>query len=167
LLGTHYRDPLDWTADRLRQASQDLFRFYVALNRGKHPVTFDRSVVPREVQEALSDDLNAPLALARLHEITREINLSHDLGNLDERDRLQAALCSSGQLMGLLGTEPETFLKGAQREDDALIRSRISAREQARKERRFADADLIRSELANIGIALEDKPDGTTEWRRA
>src|SRR6266850_3420799 len=164
LIGTHYRDPLDWTPDRLRQASQDLFRFYVALNRGKHPVTFDRSVVPGEVQEALSDDLNAPLALTRLHEITRGINLSHDLGNFDERDRLQAALCSSGQLMGLLGTEPETFLKGAQREDDALIRSRISAREQARKERRFADADLIRNELAAEGIVLEDRPDGTTEW---
>src|ERR1700730_8365163 len=87
LLGTHYRDPLDWTPDRLRQASQDLFRFHVALNRGKHSVTFDRSVVPREVQEALSDDLNAPLALARLHEITREINMVYRIGNLDERDR--------------------------------------------------------------------------------
>jgi cysteinyl-tRNA synthetase len=166
LLGTHYHDPLDWTADRLHQSSQDLFRFYVALNRGKHPVAFDRSIVPGEVQEALRDDLNTPLALARMHQITRGINLSHDLGNFEERDRLQAALCSSGQLMGLLGTEPETFLKGAQHEDDALIRSRISAREQARKERRFEDADLIRGELASIGIALEDKPDGTTEWRR-
>ena len=71
LLGTHYRDPLDWTSDRLRQASQDLFRFYVALNRGNHPVVSDRTVVPREVQDALSDDLNAPLALSQLHEISR------------------------------------------------------------------------------------------------
>ncbi len=46
------------------------------------------------------------------------------------------------------------------------LTSEFAARAQARKERRFADADRIRAELAESGIVLEDRPDGTTEWRR-
>src|SRR5580704_3685383 len=91
LLGTHYRDPLDWTEDRLRQASQDLTRFYIALRRGQRQISADARSVPPEVMEALSDDLNTPLALTRMHELVREANLAHEAGRLDERDKLQAA----------------------------------------------------------------------------
>ncbi len=50
MLGTHYRDPLDWTASRLRQESQRLFRFYIALNRGQHPVVGNPGLVPEQVR---------------------------------------------------------------------------------------------------------------------
>jgi cysteinyl-tRNA synthetase len=166
LLGTHYRDPLDWTEERLGQESQRLFRFYIALNRGRHPIATDPTLVPAQVKEALDDDLNAPLALSRLHELVHEINLAHERGKLEERDRVQAALAAGGQLMGLLGSDPELFLKGAQVGDEAVIRARITAREAARQVRDFAKADLIRAELLNIGIILEDGPTGTT-WRKA
>ena len=49
--------------------------------------------------------------------------------------------------------------------DQSRIEERIAARVLARKEHRFADADRIRAELAAEGIILEDRPDGTTEWR--
>jgi cysteinyl-tRNA synthetase len=51
--------------------------------------------------------------------------------------------------------------------DPARIEEQIAARAAARRERRFAEADHIRAELAAEGIILEDKPDGTTSWRRA
>jgi len=166
LLGTHYRDPLDWTEERLKQASQTLFRFYVALSRGKHPIKTDQAGMPADLRAALEDDLNSPLALARLHELAGEINRADDAGNIGERDRLQAALSAGGRLLGLLESEPEAYLKRAQADDEVLIRDRIQARTQARQARDFAKADWLRSELANIGVILEDKPDGTTEWRR-
>jgi cysteinyl-tRNA synthetase len=167
LLGTHYRDPLDWTEVRRQQETQRLFRFYVALNRGGRPIVPDPTLVPEQVLEALYDDLNVPLALTHLHKLVDEIHLSHDDGEIARCDRAQAALASSGQLIGLLDAIPEAFLKGAQASEPGLIEMRINDRLAARKARDFTKADLIRAELANIGIVLEDKPNGTTTWRRA
>ncbi|MGH7093360.1 MAG: cysteine--tRNA ligase, partial [Stellaceae bacterium] len=167
LLSTHYRDPLDWTEERLRQESQRLMRFYIALNRGKGGLLGAPDHAPCEVGAALNDDLNAPLALVRLHELVPQINLADDQGRFDERDRLQSALAAGGRLLGILERDPETYLRGAQAGDEVLIRDRIQARTEARQARNFAEADRLRSELANIGIILEDKPDGTTKWRRA
>jgi cysteinyl-tRNA synthetase len=167
MLGSHYRDPLDWTEDRLRQESQRLFRFYVALNRGQHPVVGSPEFVPDEVWQALEDDLNAPLALARLHEFVHDINVAHETGKFGERDQLQARLRSGGQLMGLFHGSPDQWLRGAQASDGVLIEMYIGDRMAARNARDFAKADSIRDYLLSIGIILEDKPDGTTEWRRA
>jgi cysteinyl-tRNA synthetase len=176
LLGTHYRDPLDWTEDRLRQARQSLDRFYRALAVPAGPASepfADSDEMFRPMREALEDDLNAPLALARLHDLTAEI---HRTSSDDERSELQNALAAGGRLMGLLECDPQDWLHGVRvggmvREillsnDPARIEEQIAARAAARRERRFAEADHIRAELAAEGIILEDKPDGTTEWRR-
>ncbi|HEX3883236.1 MAG TPA: cysteine--tRNA ligase [Stellaceae bacterium] len=159
LLGTHYRDPLDWTDERLRQARQTLDRFYRALAL---PGTAANGGVDDGVQTALDDDVNAPLALAHLHELAGAINRAGDDG---ERGHLQAALAAGGRLMGILEQPPAEWLRGGDA-DAARIEGRIADRALARKERRFADADRIRALLAEDGILLEDKPDGATEWRR-
>ena len=160
LLGTHYRDPLDWTAERIQQARQTLDRFYRALlNLGILPGA--PTSAPEEVRTALEDDLNTPLALTHLHEFASGINRSTDD---NERGRLKAALVAGGELMGLLGHEPEEWMRPIFEKRSAEINERIAARAAARRERRFADADRIRDELASEGIVLEDGPKGTT-WR--
>ena len=166
MLGTHYHDPLDWTTDRLRQESQRLFRFYIALNRGQHLVVGNPGLVPEQVREALDDDLNTPLALARLHELIHEINIAHEGGKFDDRDQLQAALLSGGQLLGLFASPPDQWLRGAQASDRVLIQMYIDDRTAARKARDFAEADRLRAYLLSLGIVLEDNPDGTTSWWR-
>jgi cysteinyl-tRNA synthetase len=166
LLSTHYRDPLDWTLDRLHQAQQSLERWYRALNEPSYRSGRERAETPvrREFVEPLEDDLNAPLAIAHLHELSGAI---YREANRDERGRLQNALMVGGQLMGLLTVKPIDWLqRGWTDQPLGPIDDRIAARALARKERRFADADRIREELAAEGIVLEDKPDGTTEWRR-
>ncbi len=186
LLSAHYRDPLDWTSERLRQARLSLDRFYRALTLPRDPV-FERAGEAddalRPVREALEDDLNTPLALTRLHELVGAVNRTTSDA---ERCALQRALERGGALMGLLQQDPLAWLQGSapiapgegalvtgaatmtgrgavtHPRIDALIEERTALRRQ----RRFAEADKIRAALAGEGIILEDKPDGTTTWWR-
>src|SRR5712675_327091 len=155
LLMTHYRDPLDWTAQKLAQARAALDRWYRALSlpSGKgQPGAF-----PQSIFGALEDDLNAPLAIVQLHELATRIN---SVVESDERATLQNALRAGGALLGILEQDPTTWLQGDVADEKEAIEARIMQRQKAREERRFADADRIRAELAAEGITLEDKPDG-------
>jgi cysteinyl-tRNA synthetase len=161
LLSSHYRDPLDWTEQRLREAKQTLDRLYRALALPSVPHL--EPVHPSAwVLDPLCDELNSPLALAGLHAMLRELHTTTDPERLGF---LQARLAISGQLMGVLTQSPADWLRGGEG-DVGIVEERIVARTLARKERRFADADRIRDDLAAEGILLEDGPGGTT-WRRA
>src|SRR6516165_6023566 len=166
LLTAHYRDPLDWTNDRLRRARQSLDRFYRALTLPRDTV-FERfgeaAEALRPVREALADDLNTPLALTHLHELAGAINRTSSDA---ERSALQRALEAGGQMIGLLSQPPLDWLHGSAKADEIRFVASIAARAAARRKRQFTEADRIRAELAAEGIILEDKPDGTTTWWR-
>ncbi len=197
LLSTHYRDPLDWTEERLHQARQTLDRFYRALARPSTVATDDTALKAFvSVGFALEDDLNTPFALSQLHTLVSIINRLPDNA---ERAGCQIGLRQGAALMGLLEDDPTAWFQTASSANANLpitinvplaaratmasslrlkvhtippekrtqIEEQIAARTLARKERRFADADRIRDELASEDVILEDKPDGTTEWRRA
>ena len=140
LLSAHYRQPLAWTETLVAQSKTLLDRLYRTAGDGE-PGEPDADVVA-----ALADDLNTPLALARLAAI-------HD----------PATLRASGQLMGLLGELSEQWFRG---NGDERVEGQIAARADAKARRDFAEADRIRDELKSEGILLEDGAQGTT-WRRA
>ncbi len=75
-------------------------------------------------------------------------------------------LIKSAKLVGLLKQDPLQWLHGDWSNRGALIEQDINERAKARRERRFADADRIRDELAAEGVILEDKPGGITVWRQ-
>lgn len=173
LLSAHYRQPLDITREKLAEAKAQLDRFYGALRnagKGKAP-----AVDPADsVIAALSDDLNTPEALAMLHEQATTLNKADDK---NERLRLKGLLEASGAVLGLLETDPEEWSKGLTfavkgsldavvSPNDETINKMIDERIVARKSKDFAEADRIRDELVAAGIILEDRPDGTTDWRR-
>ena len=159
MLMSHYRDPLDWTSDRLAEAKHALDRFYLALRQGPAPAAV---APPAPVLAALEDDLNTPLALAALHDILSALNKA---GAPAEKQRLITELRAGGALLGLLQQDAEAWLKGDAAEAEE-IEGLIAQRNAARKARNFAEADRIRNALAIRGILLEDGPTGTT-WRRA
>jgi cysteinyl-tRNA synthetase len=174
-LQTHYRQPLDFTKDGIARAKTILDRFYLALRDAADikPAKADAA----DVQTALADDLNTPLAISHLHEVVSVLNKAESRKG---RAKAKGALLARGDLLGLLQQDPEAWLKGTTvpggsslelrskgRLSDAQIERLIEARIAARKNKDFATADRIRDEFAEQGILLEDKPDGTTKWRRA
>ncbi|WP_029009534.1 cysteine--tRNA ligase [Azospirillum halopraeferens] len=164
LLSAHYRQPLDFTRDGLRQARAALDRWYQSLRGDPVPAEAE---LPFEVLAALEDDLNTPLAIAHLHELASAVNKADTLG---ARAAAKGALLAAGKALGLLEQDPEAWFrrapKGAAGPSDAEIERMIVERRDARKAKDFATADRIRNDLAELGIILEDGPQGTT-WKRS
>ena len=163
LLKTHYRQPLDFTKDGIREAKAELDGFYGAL-RGV-PVT-DSDDAPAALMDALCDDLNTPLAISQLHSLAAAANKADDAA----KPAAAGALKSAAGVLGLLQQDPEAWFKWqppvkagglSDAEIDALIAERVAAR-QAKD---FARADEIRGILTAEGIAVEDSAGGAT-WRR-
>jgi cysteinyl-tRNA synthetase len=166
LMKTHYRAPLDFTEEGLRQAKGELDRFYTALRHAADVIP-EGGDLPAGVLDALEDDLNTPLAVSYLHEMARDLNSERDPRR---RAQFKANLLHGGHLLGLLDRDPEEWFRwqptGADSVDEAEITGLIEARVAARKAKNFKEADRIRDDLKARGVILEDGPTGTT-WKRA
>jgi cysteinyl-tRNA synthetase len=158
LLSSHYRQSLDFTRTKMEEAIQILDRFYLALQSADSPLP---SHIDSRVINPLLDDLNMPLAIAGLHELTAEVFTA----NGEERIQLAASLKASGMLLGLLSLTPTQWLQGFSLSKDIEIEHLIAERERLRKARNFQEADTLRLQLTTMGVILEDGKNGTS-WRR-
>jgi cysteinyl-tRNA synthetase len=148
LMRTHYRSTLDFTDSGLVEAGRELDRFYRAIE--KHPGAV-ASEVPPIILEPLCDDLNTPGAIAGLH-VLADRAMVGDAG-------AAAGLLAAG---GVLGVFTEQRFE---RPDNAEINRLIKDRMTARKLKNFVEADRIRETLKELGVILEDGPDGKTSYR--
>lgn len=166
LLSAHYRQPLDWSAETIASARRMLDRLYGAV-RGIEVSDEARAAaeVPEGVIAALEDDINTPKALAEFFALARALNKSNDEA---EMQKLAAQMYATGELMGLLGSDPEAWFAGDVDGDmpSGEIEALIARRNEARATKDFETADAIRDQLADAGITIEDGAGGTT-WRRS
>ncbi len=161
ILKTHYRQPLDFTRDGVREARQELNRFYRALALAGDGASND-GTIPDGVVDGLNDDLNTPAALAAIHAAADAVFAADHEGDRDAADAAADRLKAAGQLLGILQAEPGTWFQG---DGDEAIDALVAERTAARADRNFARADEIRDELLAQGIVLEDGA-GETTWRR-
>ncbi|MCE9521400.1 MAG: cysteine--tRNA ligase, partial [Alphaproteobacteria bacterium] len=150
MLGTHYRQPTDWTVERLLQTRATLMD-WARLLHGT-PATDDPH---DEFLAALSDDLNTPAALAVLHGLFATAR-----SNAADRARLKRTL----NFLGVYNDEKDADFIVGQTIDAAAVEALIAKRIAARKAKDFKEADRLRAELTTMGVAIEDGPSGTT-WK--
>jgi cysteinyl-tRNA synthetase len=188
LMSSHYRGPINYSAAHLAQADETLLGLYRALDGVAHHAGADgaskdaavtdagRAAAAREAaalaafDAAMDDDFNTPDALAVLQGVARDLNSRKAAGDTAGALRAAATLRAMGGALGLLQQDPGQYLKrglgtGALAEGE--IEAMLEARRQARASKNFAESDRIRDSLSAAGIVLEDKPGGSTQWRRA
>jgi cysteinyl-tRNA synthetase len=155
MLLTHYRQPLNWTANALRESQRTLDHWY--------ELTADAApgILCADVIGALADDLNTPKAIASLHELRTEAAKGHT--------GACGSLKASAQLIGLLQQTAVRwggFRPASVAIDENKVTALIAARNAARQAKNFRESDRLRDELAKMGVIVKDTKHGTT-WEIA
>ena len=175
MLSAHYRSPLNYSRESLEQAQAALDRLYTARdnldflceNGEDGPMTQQEQKVAQALpdfrarfQAAMDDDLNTADAMGVLFDLVRTINTA--LEGRPTKALAEACRAMFQELIGVMG------LLYARKKADSLdekVEAMIAARQQARKEKNFAEADRIRDELKAMGIELMDTPQGV-KWKQ-
>ena len=188
ILSSHYRSPLNYSQENLNDADSALSRLYTALR--DYPPSGQNTTLQNKYSEqfnrVMNDDFNTPAALAVLFDLAREINRSKVEPEL--ATSLATQLRQLGNILGILQQDADHFLKKpipqkpatrpvtARHSDtsnistpsvlsDDEINQLIKQRTDARMNKNWEQADIIRNNLMKQGIILEDVS-GTTTWRR-
>jgi cysteinyl-tRNA synthetase len=186
LISSHYRGPINYSLVQIEQADAALVRLYTALRDVVPAPTFEPTSATAMFTTVMDDDFNTPEAIAVLQGRVTELNRAKVAGDVENASALAAELIQLGGVLGILQRPAEEFLKltrvtpGAasasisgqaptvavsytDKEIERLRDERIAAR----RSKNFKRSDEIRKTLGDAGVILEDKPDGTTTWRRA
>jgi cysteinyl-tRNA synthetase len=183
LASVPYRKQLNFTFDGLQQAANSVERlrnFAARLKQEKFPASKQKEMGTRaqaaagEFDVGLSDDLNTARALAAVFDLVRETNIAMDKGEFRQGDvaAVQKLLATFDQVFAVMAdTDPERLRALGYGDDsgvlsDTEIEKLLADREAARKRRDFATSDRVRKELAERGILIEDKRDGSVRWKR-
>ncbi len=191
LLSTHYRSPIEFSDEQLREAESSIDRYYTTVVRindflekkegGKEEFSdagkiFEELLLSfrEKFEEAMDDDFNTALALGHIFELIREANrfLDNKPSGLKDRELLlktKELLLETGIILNIFGRTPDEWYlslmemrKVGLSEKDIL--EKIKERQDARQRKNWHMADTIRKELEEKGIILEDKKD-RTDWK--
>lgn len=176
MLSAHYRSPINFSAELLEQAKNGLERIYNCLDNleylKEHAAGDAMTDAERELQkkltelkgsfiEALDDDLNTADALAAIFDIVKEVNTNITSGSNPSKEIIDFSYSLIKELGKVLGVAQ----KSREKNIDSEIQELIDKRQQARKEKNWKVADEMRDKLKDMGIVLEDTPQGV-KWKR-
>lgn len=159
LLSAHYRQSVNWSETTVNQAQKTIDRIYRTLADCQH-IEINRGKPDPEVIAALNDDLNTPMAFARINALAKQLQKADDP---KQQALLKSSLMASAELLGVLQLEPKKWFSNKQSPADDLkvtIEALIKERESARLEKNWHRSDEIRDQLDKMGVIIEDSADG-------
>ena len=174
MLSAHYRSPINFSAELLEQAKNGLERIYNCLDNleylKEHAQAEKITDSERELQnrllgikakfiEAMDDDINTADAIAAIFDIVKEVNTNINATSNSSKEIIDFSLSLIKELGGVLGIAQKSRQKVLDKEIEELI----ERRQKARKEKDWKTADEIRDKLKEMGIILEDTPQGV-KW---
>ena len=179
ILQTHYRSPLDFSDERLKEAqtslgrlskSQELATELLKLTGNSNTaaeLAAKAKAYLAAFYEAMDDDFNTALAISQLFALSKDINIYYqqvEQGTEFDKENFQQAYADYMEMAGIIGIfeQTETHDDGL---TDKLMQLIIDIRQHARQEKNWALADKIRDELKTAGVAIEDTPNGA-RWKR-
>ncbi len=193
-LSTHYRSDLSFSDKAIEEANSAVRNIYGLMQRleevnPQEDYAGDEDWVrisknfANKFQESMDDDFNTPKVLGAFHELRGEVNKLLVKGlSKENKTHVLERFKKYGKPLGLFQIPPDEFLsvylKGTVSaqgsmigsltvtKSDKWIEEQIRLRNEARAKKDFTTADRIRKELAEQGVILEDRPDGTTRWKR-
>ena len=196
LLSTHYRSDLNFSDQALSEAKSaldNLYDLFQRLEESNPSSQTEKSDVPnlrlqefeKRFEQAMDDDLNTPKALAEFQRLRGDLNKLLSVGLSDQaKSKATKSFRKYAESLGILQLPLKEWQFGRVIEagitlgvgagisttqsssENKWIDQQIVNRREARERKDFAEADKIRQELASKGIILEDRPDGTTRWKR-
>ncbi len=182
LLSKHYRSPIDYTEDSMREVSIGLDRIYAFLERlekaGVQIDGFKRGNLWNDFERAMNDDFNSARALASVFEAVKKGNkLLDDTSDIPDENILETLsfiyndIKAISNILGMFLLDPQSYFRAKKDKgvadmaiDPSEIEDLILQRAKARKNKNFSRADEVRDLLCAKNIVLEDGPEGTT-WR--
>ncbi len=175
MLSSQYRSPINYSVDIIEQCKASLQRLYTcrdsldfALEHAEDIVLDDAAGIKAKLDarrtqfcDAMDDDLNTADGIAAVFELVRDINVM--VMDSKSKELIEYAIALFDELTDVLG-----FVYNRESGDslEAEVEALIEARQNARKEKNWAEADRIRDELKERGIVLEDTPQGV-KWHKA
>ena len=185
LLSTHYRSPLDFSDERLEEANKSLERLSTAIENLLYlekcePGSCDEAqrllekakAYEEEFEDAMSDDFNTALATSSMFGLAKEINIYYQAVTSREGVVCQEAIAEVKRIfkfmtdvIGVLEKAWEGNTGANAAEYEELMQVILSVRQACRDQKQWALADCIRDRLAEIGITIEDSPQGA-RWKK-
>ena len=153
LLSSHYKQPLDWNEKLIQESQSTLDKWYTQFEK------INPEELKEDVLKPLEEDLNTPEYIAKLHSLYEDSSKGSKSS--------KAKFLSACHQIGLLEQDKESwenFKKSKAKVDVNFINQKIKDRNHARKKGYYKLADIIRKELEDKGVIIEDKQDKTT-WK--
>lgn len=161
LLGNHYRKPLDYNDKALADAAHMITYWYRAIEDFENKIHYNEDEIPSEFLNALLEDMNTNKAITIINDYAKKV---YSINEDENKIKYCSVLLNCARFIGLMNNSCKEWFYSEVNliEIERLIKDRKKAKE----EKRWPVADDIRKQLIEMGIAIEDRPDGSTKWKK-